>query len=146
MSWPGVTSPGMPRRPTATSPSGRASGFGMPGSAWPGAARCSERTAWPSCRGARSGAAAGLPPPLLLGAFDPLLLGWASRHPIVGPHRRIVTAGGLFRPFALAGGRAVATWNIARGQVVLAPFAPLDAQTRAAMDTDAADVTRFLGG
>jgi Winged helix DNA-binding domain len=91
-------------------------------------------------------AAAGLPPPRLLGAFDPLLLGWASRDPVVGPHRRIVTAGGLFRPFALADGRAVATWNITRGQVVLAPFAPLDAETEAELDTDAADVTRFLGG
>ena len=91
-------------------------------------------------------AAAALPPPLLLGAFDPLLLGWASRAPIVGPHRRIVTVNGLFRPFALAGGRAVATWTIARGQVVLAPFAPLDTQTRAALNADAADVTRFLAG
>jgi hypothetical protein len=91
-------------------------------------------------------AAGLLPPPLLLGAFDPLLLGWASRDPVVGPHRRIVTVNGLFRPFALAGGRAVATWNIAGGQVVLAPFAPLDAATRAALNTDAADVTRFLGG
>jgi hypothetical protein len=91
-------------------------------------------------------AAAVLPPPLLLGAFDPLLLGWASRDPIVGPHRRIVTVNGLFRPFALAGGRAVATWTVAGGQVALAPFAPLDAETRAALDTDAADVTRFLGG
>ena len=91
-------------------------------------------------------AAAALPPPLLLGAFDPLLLGWASRDPIVGPHRRIVTVNGLFRPFALAGGRAVATWTIAGGQVVLAPFALLDAQTQTALDTDAADVTRFLGG
>ena len=33
-------------------------------------------------------------PPRLLGAFDPLLLGWASRAPIVGPHRRIVTVTG----------------------------------------------------
>jgi len=90
--------------------------------------------------------AAVLPPPLLLGAFDPLLLGWASRDSIVGPHRRIVTVNGLFRPFALAGGRAVATWTITRGQVVIAPFAPLDAETRAALDTDAADVARFLGG
>jgi hypothetical protein len=89
--------------------------------------------------------AAALPPPLLLGAFEPLLLGWASRDPIVGPHQRIVTAGGLFRPFALAGGRAVATWNIAGGQVVLAPFAPLDTQTQAALAADAADVMRFLG-
>jgi hypothetical protein len=91
-------------------------------------------------------AAAVLPPPLLLGAFDPLLLGWASRDPIVGPHRRVVTVNGLFRPFALVGGRAVATWNIARGQVVLAPFAPLGTQIQAALAADAADVTRFLGG
>jgi hypothetical protein len=89
-------------------------------------------------------APAALPPPRLLGAFDPLLLGWASRDPITGPHKQIVTVNGLFRPFALAGGRAVATWTITGGQVVLAPFAALDAETRAALDTDAADVTRFL--
>ena len=87
-----------------------------------------------------------LPPPRLLGAFDPLLLGWASRDPITGPHKQIVTVNGLFRPFALAGGRAVATWTIAGGQVQLAPFAELDPQTQAALDTDAADVTRFLSG
>jgi hypothetical protein len=92
------------------------------------------------------GAAAALPPPRLLGAFDPLLLGWASRDPIVGPHRQLVTVNGLFRPFAMASGRAVATWTITRGQVVLTPFAPLDAGIQAALDTDAADVTRFLGG
>jgi Winged helix DNA-binding domain len=91
-------------------------------------------------------AAAALPPPRLLGAFDPLLLGWADRDPVVGPHRQIVTVNGLFRAFALAGGRAVATWTLAGGRVVLAPFAALDAQTQATLDTDAADVTRFLGG
>jgi hypothetical protein len=87
-----------------------------------------------------------LPPPRLLGAFDPLLLGWASREPITGPHRKIVTVNGLFRPFALAAGRAVATWTITGGQVVLTPFTELDAGTRTALDTDAADVTRFLAG
>jgi hypothetical protein len=91
-------------------------------------------------------AVAVLPPPRLLGAFDPLLLGWASRDPVTGPHKKIVTVNGLFRPFALAGGRAVATWTITGGRVVLAPFTVLDAPTRAALDTDAADVTRFLGG
>ncbi len=49
------------------------------------------------------------------------------------------------RPFALAGGRAVATWNISGGQVVLAPFAPLGTQTQTALAADAADVMRFLG-
>jgi hypothetical protein len=90
-------------------------------------------------------AAAALPPPRLLGAFDPLLLGWASRDPITGPHRQLVTVNGLFRPFALADGRAVATWTITGGQVVLTPFDVLGTDTRAALDTDAADVTRFLG-
>jgi len=90
-------------------------------------------------------ATAALPPPRLLGAFDPLLLGWVSRDPIVGPHRLIVTVNGLFRPFALVGGRAVATWTFSGGSVALEPFAALDSQTAAALDTDAADVTRFLG-
>jgi len=89
-------------------------------------------------------AAAALPPPRLLGPFDPLLLGWVSRDPITGPHTHIVTVNGLFRPFALAGGRAVATWTVTGGQVVLAPFAALAAETQAALDTDAEDVTRFL--
>jgi hypothetical protein len=86
-----------------------------------------------------------LPPPRLLGAFDPLLLGWASRDPVTGPHKQIVTVNGLFRPFALAGGRAVATWSFAGGTVTLTPFAPLDAATQAALADDAADVVRFLG-
>ena len=88
--------------------------------------------------------AAALPPPRLLGAFDPLLLGWESRDLITGPHRQIVTAGGLFRPFALVSGRAVATWTIKGGQITLIPFAEIDPETRAALETDAADVTRFL--
>jgi hypothetical protein len=40
----------------------------------------------------------------------------------------------------------VATWTFPGGKVVLAPFAPLDAETVAALDTDAADVTRYLAG
>jgi hypothetical protein len=54
VNWPGDIWPGMPRPPTATSPSGRASDCAMPGSAWPGAARHSGRTVWPSCRRTRS--------------------------------------------------------------------------------------------
>jgi hypothetical protein len=87
---------------------------------------------------------AALPSPRLLGPFDPLLLGWASRDPVVGPHKQIVTVNGLFRAFALAGGRAVGTWSYAGGQVKLAPFGALDPETEAALQADAADVTRFL--
>ncbi len=66
--------------------------------------------------------------------------------PVIGPHRHIVTGNGLFRPFALAGGRAVATWKIAGGRVVLAPFGEIDAGTQAVLDADAAAVLRFLAG
>ena len=42
----------------------------------------------------------GLPPPRLLGPFDPLLHGWKSRQPIVGAHGDVVTSNGIFRPVA----------------------------------------------
>ena len=52
---------------------------------------------------------------------------------------------GIFRPFALVAGRAVATWTLSAGQVAVQPFAPLAARQKAALDADAADVMRFLG-
>ena len=89
--------------------------------------------------------AAELPEPKLLGAFDPLLLGWRSREPVLGRFARRVTVGGMFRPFALVAGRAAATWRMPAGEVVLQPFEPLSATSEALLDRDAADVVRFLG-
>jgi hypothetical protein len=85
------------------------------------------------------------PQPRLLGSFDPLLHGWVDREPVLGSATGIVTVNGLFRPFALVGGRAVATWTLAAGEVVLAPFAPLPEPVAAALRADAQDVLRFLG-
>ena len=65
---------------------------------------------------------AAMPPPRLLGAFDPTLLGWTSREEIVGEHGSRIVSGGVFRPFALVGGRAVAIWKWADGKVELDPF------------------------
>jgi len=93
----------------------------------------------------RERATPAFPPPRLLGSFDPLLHGWVAREPVLGQAERVVTVNGLFRPFALAGGRAVATWRLARGQVQLDPFAPLAGPVSAALEADAADVIRFLG-
>jgi hypothetical protein len=87
----------------------------------------------------------GLPPPLLLGSFDPLLHGWADRKPVLGAATRIVTVNGLFRPFALVDGRAAAIWSLAADEVELAAFAPLTEQAVAALRAEAADVVRFLG-
>jgi winged helix DNA-binding protein len=93
---------------------------------------------------ARRPPTAALPPPRLLGSFDPLLLGWASREPLLGSHVSSVTVGGVFRPFALVGGRAAATWSLRAGEVVLEPFGRLMRKDAAALSADAKDVVRFL--
>ena len=55
----------------------------------------------------RADSAEEIPPPRLLGAYEPLLLGWRSREGFVPSHReRLIADNGLFRPFALVGGRA----------------------------------------
>jgi hypothetical protein len=96
---------------------------------------------------ARRGSSGGLGPPRLLGAFDPLLLGWTSREPFLGAHEAaLVTMNGIFRPFALVRGRAVATWGLPGKKVVLTPFADLAPADVSALDVDAADVERFLAG
>jgi hypothetical protein len=94
---------------------------------------------------ARRPPTAELPGPRLLGAFDPVLLGWSSREAILGSAKTIVTVNGLFRPFALVRARAVATWRLTAGEVVLEPFAPLARDDAAALRADARDVLRYLG-
>jgi hypothetical protein len=87
---------------------------------------------------------ARLPPPRLLGAFDPVLLGWTSREPVLGEHTSLVTRNGIFHPFAMAKGRAVAKWGLAGGTLRLEPLQDIPAKVAAALDRDAAEVTRFL--
>jgi hypothetical protein len=88
---------------------------------------------------------AELPPPLLLGSFDPSLHGWMSREPIVGTNAGIVTTNGIFRPFAMVDGRAVATWTLTKAAVTLKPFNPLPPAVSKALAADAAAVVTFLG-
>jgi hypothetical protein len=90
-------------------------------------------------------AADGLPPPRLLGPFDPLLLGWTTREPILGRHDAKVVTGGIFRAFALVRGRGAATWRISRERVELEPFVRLRRADAEALHADAEDVVRFLG-
>lgn len=87
---------------------------------------------------------AEIPPPRLLGPFDPILLGWTSREAVVGPYRQIVTTNGLFRPFALVDGRAVGIWRMQRGKVGLEPLEPLRRRDVDALDVEARAVERFL--
>lgn len=87
----------------------------------------------------------GPPPPRLLGAFDPVLLGWTSREDILGPHTTLVTRNGIFHPFAMVNGKAVAKWGFPGGEVKLQPLQRLPAKVAKALERDAAAVTRFLG-
>jgi hypothetical protein len=89
---------------------------------------------------------APIPSPRLLGAFDPILLGWTSREDIIGRHTSLVTRNGVFHPFAMASGRAVARWGLAGGKLTVKPLERLPGKVRAALDRDAADVTCFLTG
>lgn len=88
--------------------------------------------------------AARLPPPRLLGSYEPVLLGWTSRVPILGEHVLKVTIEGLFRGFALVRGRGVATWSIRDSRVALAPFGRLSTEDATALEVDANAVLRFL--
>lgn len=87
-----------------------------------------------------------VPAPRLLGAFDPVLLGWCSREPILGPHTHLVTMNGIFRPFAMVKGRAVASWKLNRGKVSIEPLGSIPKRAGAALAADAADVERFMAG
>jgi hypothetical protein len=90
-------------------------------------------------------AAPELPPPRLLGAFDPVLLGWRSREALLDiHHQRIVTVNGIFRPFALVKGRASATWTLSAGKVLVEPFARIARSDERALQADARDVLRYL--
>jgi Winged helix DNA-binding domain len=87
----------------------------------------------------------GMPPPRLLGSFDPVLHGWLSRAPVLGRHEPKIILGGMFVPFILVGGHAVGTWTLSGGQVALNTLDHLAAADREALGADAADVERFLG-
>jgi Winged helix DNA-binding domain len=86
-----------------------------------------------------------LPPPRLLGVFDPLLHGWQSRGPVLGRHEPEIVRGGMFRSFALVDGRAAGTWSVTGDQVSLTLLEPVSAAHRRALEADADDVGRFLG-
>ncbi len=83
-------------------------------------------------------------PACLLGAWDPLLVGWRDRSFVTGEHDVDVVSGGLFRPFILLGGRAVGLWRVSGSEVDLEPFEPLAEPDLAALEREAEDVRRYL--
>ena len=84
------------------------------------------------------------PPPRLLGAFEPLLLGWNGREEILGDHRSELVRGGMFSAFALVDGRAAASWRIDGRRVEVTPFGPISTEARSLLDAEADAVLRYL--
>ncbi|HEU4944891.1 MAG TPA: winged helix DNA-binding domain-containing protein [Solirubrobacterales bacterium] len=87
---------------------------------------------------------AEVPGPRLLGAFEPVLLGWTSREVVLSKQTHLVTLNGIFKPFAMVKGRAVGTWRLNRGKVTIEPNGRVTKQASAALAADAADVERFM--
>ncbi len=57
----------------------------------------------------------------------------------------VVTMNGIFRPFALVDGRAVATWRFSGGRVTIEHLGKVTKKAAAALEADAVEVTRFMG-
>jgi Winged helix DNA-binding domain len=83
-------------------------------------------------------------PPKLLGAFEPVLLGWVSRTQMFGEIAERVTDGGMFHPFALVNGRPAARWRLERGEGVIEPFGRLRQADVAHLERDLVAAQRFL--
>jgi hypothetical protein len=94
--------------------------------------------------------AAPLPAPRLLGAFEPLLLGWCSRADVLGEDEPRLVSGGVFRGFALVAGRSAAGWRFSGSagspgfRIEIELFRELAAGEAEALERDAEAVQRFI--
>jgi hypothetical protein len=93
----------------------------------------------------RRSRAARLPPPRLLGAYEPVLLGWCSRTDLLADVEARVVTGGIFRGFALVDGRAAALWRIVDRTVTIEPLVEIAADDTDALASDGRAVLHFLG-
>lgn len=86
-------------------------------------------------------------PARLLGPFDPVLHGWASRDWLIpdAKERGVVTVNGLFRPSILVDGKIKGTWGMRNGSVDLKPFERLDDRTIEALEVEQQRVREYLG-
>ncbi len=88
---------------------------------------------------------AQLPPPRLLGPYDPLLLGWESRRFLLDGAPEVITDNGIIRAIALVRGRPAGTWMMVGGHVEMNLWHKQDRATAAELERDAAAVEAYLG-
>jgi hypothetical protein len=85
-----------------------------------------------------------LPAPRLLAAFDPILLGWASRKLVLGDAERQIVANGMIRAIALVDGRAAGTWTLPRGRVQLDLWRSQTPSTMRRLASEASAIESYL--
>ena len=87
----------------------------------------------------------------LVPAFDEYLLGYQGRDLALDQRyaARIQAGGGIIHPAVLVGGRIVGTWRQRRAgdrlTVTVEPFGRLPRGTRPGLESETADIGRFLG-
>ena len=81
---------------------------------------------------------------LLLGAFDPYLLGYRGYGHVVGEEhvRKVWPGGGWIHPVVLVGGVVAGTWKLDGPRLVVDAFGAIP---REGLEAEAQDVARFLG-
>jgi hypothetical protein len=82
--------------------------------------------------------------PRLLGPFDELLMGWASRDLVLGEYAGVVTANGVFRPVILIDGRVRGVWKRSGSTALWDPIPHLSPAYADALSRERDDVHRFL--
>lgn len=87
---------------------------------------------------------APLPPPRLLGPYDPLLLGWHSRTFVVEDPPEIVTVNGIIKAVVLIRGRVAGTWRLPGGKVELNLWSDQSPTALRALARDRAAVQAYL--
>jgi hypothetical protein len=87
---------------------------------------------------------APLPPPRLLGPYDPLLLGWQSRAFVVENPPEIVTVNGIIKAVALIRGRVAGTWRMPGGKVELNLWERPAPRSAKALEREVAAVEKYL--
>ena len=82
----------------------------------------------------------------LLGPFDPVLHGWASRDWLIpdAQGRGVVTTNGIFRPSILIGDRIGGTWAMPAGKIELKPFGRLAAPVVKELHAEEERVREYL--
>jgi hypothetical protein len=85
-----------------------------------------------------------LPPPRLLGPFDPLLLGWESRRFLLDGAPEVITDNGIIRAIALVRGRPAGTWTLRGGRVELHLWERQSRAMAGALEREAAAVEAYL--